>query len=452
MYSRRNKIIETAWSGLIARAITIGASLIMVPLAVHYLGKEQYGLWIAVSSLIAMLAFLDGGAGNAVINMIAHASGVKENSIVKIVSTAFFSLLVLALFGCLLFLIVFPYIFWGKLLGLSNLKLLADLNVVVVIVGLSFFINILATLVGKIQRGLQLGILDNLSTGIGSILSLLFTYIAIYYDTGLIGFVSAILAGPMFAYIASNIHYLFFHRRDLRPKLSHVDSGVARQLFSIGGMFFVLQIASAIQMQSDNLIIANMLGSAAVADYAICMKLFLIVPMLFSLLLTPLWPAYTEAFASGDTQWAKRIFLKSMRWALLISIPSACLLVIFGGKIIEIWVGYESVPSTSLLIGCAIWLILMTVGNALGVFLNGLQLVKTQIIVATTATIMNVFFSIILIQKIGVVGAIFGSVISYTFFTIIPYFFILRKILHKLANQTTNIQKFNEVNFFRDKR
>ena len=399
MLSRRKKIIETAWSGLIARAISLGTSLMMVPLAIQYLGKEQYGLWIAVSSLIAMLGFLDGGAGNAVINMIAHATGVKGKALINIVSTAFFSLLALSLFCSLIFLAIFPYISWDELLGLTNLTQLTDLNIVVVIVGLFFFINIFITLVGKIQRGLQEGALDNITTIVGAILSLLFIYIAITYDTGLIGFASAILAGPTAAYIASNIYYFFFHRRDLCPQFTKVDSSVAKQLFSIGGMFFVLQIASAIQMQSDNLIISNMLGPAAVADYAICMKLFLIVPMLFSLILLPLWPAYTEAFSSSDSQWAKRIFLKSLRWSLLISVPSAFLLLIYGGKIIEIWVGIDSVPSKGLLIGCSIWLILMTVGNALGVFLNGLQLIKTQIIVATATTVTNIIFSIFIYLK-----------------------------------------------------
>ena len=109
---RSNKIIKTAWSGLVAKIVTISVSLLMVPLAVHYLGKEQYGLWVAVSSLVAMLGFMDGGAGNAVINLVAHASGSKVDDLVKIVSTAFFSLMALALIGCLLFLAVFPLIYW----------------------------------------------------------------------------------------------------------------------------------------------------------------------------------------------------------------------------------------------------------------------------------------------------------------------------------------------------
>lgn len=435
---RRNKIIKTAWSGLVARIVTIAISLVMVPLAVHYLGKEQYGLWVAVSSLVGMLGFMDGGAGNAVINLVAHASGTKNDDLVKIVSTSFFSLMALALTGFLLFLLAFPFVSWSKLLGVTESMSQSDLNRVVIIVGLFFFVSMFTTLVGKIQRGLQEGNLDNFWSGVGAVLSLLFVYVAIQKDAGLVGFIIAFLAGSMLAYLASNIHYLFICRIDLRPQLGKMDSAIAKNLFAVGGMFFVLQISGAIQSQADNVIIANMLGAEAVTNYAICMKLFLMVPMLFNLLLTPLWPAYREAFASGDMQWVKRIFLKSMRWALLVSIPSAFALAVVGGKIIELWVGHEAVPPTGLLIGCGIWLVFTTVGSALAVFLNGLQLVKIQLIVATSAGIMNIILSIWLIQIIGVAGAVFGSVISYLICTILPYFFIIQKMLRKFDGQLTS--------------
>lgn len=436
---RIRKIIKTAWSGLAARLITIVVSLLMVPMAVHYLGTEQYGLWVAVSSLVAMLAFLDGGAGNAVINMVAHASGAKEDSLGKIVSTAFFSLLVLALVCCLLFLVTFPFVSWGKLLGVSGSTSPSDLKIVVILVGMFFFVSMFTTLVGKIQRGMQEGNLDNFWNGMGAVLSLLFVYIAIQKDAGLVGFVIAFLAGSFFAYLGSMAHYFFFYRRNLRPRFGNVDGTVAKDLFAVGGMFFVLQIAGAIQGQADNVIIANMLGAAAVTNYAICMKLFLMVPMLSSLILTPLWPAYREALASGDMQWVKSTFVRSMRWAFFISIPSAVVLVMLGGKIIELWVGQETVPSMDLLLGCGIWLVMMTIGNTLGVFLNGLQLVKIQIIVATSSAIINVLLSIWLIKVIGVVGAIWGSVISYFIFVLLPYFFVIKKVFGDFPKQCEDV-------------
>jgi O-antigen/teichoic acid export membrane protein len=428
---RNKKIIKTAWSGLASKILTMGVSLAIVPLTVHYLGKEQYGVWIAVSSLVSMLGFMDGGAGNAVLNMIAHASAEKQNDIPKIVSTAFFSLMAVALIGCLLFLGVLPFVPWSNVLGIADSVSVPDLNIVVLTVGLFFFVSIFLTLVGKIQRGLQEGNLDNFWSGAAALLSLLFVYIAIQKDAGLLGYVVAFLAGPLLAYLASNIHYLFISRKDLRPRFADIESAIAKNLFAVGGLFFVLQIAVVIQGQADNVIIANMLGPAVVTTYSICMKLFLIPPMLFGLILTPLWPAYREAFAGGDMQWVKRIFLKSMRWSLLISIPSAFILVMLGEKIIELWVGHEAIPSIELLVGCGMWLVFSTVGGAIAVLLNGLQLVKVQLIAAISTAIMNLSLTILLIPIIGVAGAVFGSVVAWFFCSLIPYIFVIRKIFIK---------------------
>ena len=422
---RNQKIIKTAWSGLAAKIITVSVSLVMVPLSVHYLGKEQYGLWVAVSSLVAMLGFMDGGAGNAVINLIAHSAGAKDTDLPKIVSTAFFSLLALALFGCLLFMAGFPFVSWGKLLGVSESSSLTELNAVVIIVGIFFFVSMFVTLVGKIQRGLQEGNLDNFWTALAAILSLIFVYIAIQNNVSLLGFVITFLVAPLLAYLASNIHYFFIRRKDLRPQLGRFDRVIAKNLFAVGGMFFVLQIAVVLQGQADNVIIANMLGPAAVTDYSICMKLFLIPPMLFGLLLTPLWPAYREAIGSGDMQWVKQIFIKSMRAALLISLPSAILLVLFGGQVVALWVNHGVVPSAGLLIGCGLWMVFLIIGSALSTFFNGMQIVKFQIYCALFTALLNISLTIYLVSTIGSSGAVFGSAIAWFLCTLIPYIFKL---------------------------
>jgi O-antigen/teichoic acid export membrane protein len=128
-------------------------------------------------------------------------------------------------------------------------------------------------------------------------------------------------------------------------------------------------------------------------------------------------------------QWVKRIFLKTIRWSLLLSIPTAFVLVLIGGKIIELWVGQDTVPSTGLLIGCAIWMVFVSVGSGTAMFLNGLEVVKPQIAIAASASVVNIAMTIWLIPMVGVEGAVFGSVIAYFLCAIIPYYFLLKKHL-----------------------
>jgi O-antigen/teichoic acid export membrane protein len=48
--------------------------VISVPLTLTYLGSERYGMWMAISSIVALLAFADFGLGNGLVNAIAVAS------------------------------------------------------------------------------------------------------------------------------------------------------------------------------------------------------------------------------------------------------------------------------------------------------------------------------------------------------------------------------------------
>jgi O-antigen/teichoic acid export membrane protein len=214
-------------------------------------------------------------------------------------------------------------------------------------------------------------------------------------------------------------------------------------MFGVGGLFFVLQISSAIQSQADNVIIANMLGPSAVTPYAICMQLFLVIPMVMALLWAPIWPAYREALASGDSAWIKKVFLKTIGLALSVSLPASLVLVFLGQDVVRLWVGDKVIPSLWLLIGFGIWQIFLVIGNALAMLLNAVQFIKVQIIVAVSAGVSNVLITIFLINKVGVEGAIWGTVISYFFCALIPYSFLVFRLFLRLRKE--EISTLSEV-------
>ena len=67
--------------------------LIAVPLALHYLGKERFGIFTAVVAITAMVGFADLGLGNGLINAIAHAKGRGDLVIARrTISTALVAL------------------------------------------------------------------------------------------------------------------------------------------------------------------------------------------------------------------------------------------------------------------------------------------------------------------------------------------------------------------------
>jgi Na+-driven multidrug efflux pump len=67
--------------------------------------------------------------------------------------------------------------------------------------------------------------------------------------------------------------------------------------------------------------------------------------------------------------------------------------------------------------------------GAVACFLNGIEIVRPQVVMAIISLMGNISISIYLINRYGVEGAVWGSVISYLIFVLLPYYFLTQKII-----------------------
>ena len=81
--ARSRRATLTALTNLVAKLVTVGTSFATVPLTLHYLGDERFGLWMTISSLSALLAFADFGLGNGLLNAVAEASGRDDPAAIR---------------------------------------------------------------------------------------------------------------------------------------------------------------------------------------------------------------------------------------------------------------------------------------------------------------------------------------------------------------------------------
>jgi O-antigen/teichoic acid export membrane protein len=162
--------------------------------------------------------------------------------------------------------------------------------------------------------------------------------------------------------------------------------------------------------------------------------LFVLAPTLLSYVLVPLWPAYRESLARGDAGWVKRTLRRSITLAAIINIPSTAVLVIAGPFILHVWVGDQAVhPTMLLLVGLGTWTIMNTLNGPFAMLLNGANVVGFQAVCSVLMAVSNVTISIILVQHIGVSGAVYGSVISQFFCILLPELWYVRRLLARLT-------------------
>lgn len=418
---RYRRLLLTGMTSVGARAVSVVNVLISVPLALAYLGTERYGLWMTVTSFIALLNFADLGLGNGLINAISEANGKDDREAARrYVSTAFFSLIVMTLSLLGVFLIIYPHVQWDRFFSVSSQAAVEEVGPAFMAVMICLALSLPAGIVTKTQLGYQEGFFADIWTAAGNLLSLAAVLLAIHFRARLAFLVLALVGVPLVATIANGYYLFGISRTWLCPHIKYFDREACRKIFRLGGLFFALQLAITVGFSSDNIVAARVLGPSAVTQYAVPMKLFSAIPVLLGMFLNPLWPAYGEAIARKDFFWVRSAFKRSILLVLLFAAIPAAGLVLLGPMILNYWVGPVIKPTFELLLGMALWTVVSTMGSAVGMLLNGANVIRFQVILASVMAVAALVSKTILASFIGVPGIIWGTLLAYLLCSGIP--------------------------------
>lgn len=429
---RHRRIALTTATSMAARGIGLLTVLVSVPLTINYLGTERYGLWMAISSLIALLGFADLGMGNGLVNAIAEADGNDDRSLAcKYVSSGFFILSGIAIVVMIVFAVFFPIIPWPRIFNVTTDLAAQESGPALAIFIICFLLNISLGVVHRVQLGYQEGFTSYIWQAIGSLMGLGGVLLAIYFKAGLALLVLAISGAPV---LATAINWLieFVHTRPwLFPRLSLFDWNAGKKVINIGLIFFILQVFALIGGETVNsLIIANRVSLSAVSIYSVTQKLFS-VALISQLIFIPLWPAFGEAMARMDFSWVRSTLYRSIIFAVSGGALIAFLLMIFGKQIIRIWAGLSVIPPTSLLIGSAALIIMNSYKGGISTFFNSSSIIQMQMGYFIGASILSFFLKIILVNYWQISGVLWGEIIGYSIVYLIPMTIIARQILYQ---------------------
>ena len=90
--------------------------------------------------------------------------------------------------------------------------------------------------------------------------------------------------------------------------------------------------------QFINIILSRIEGPEVVTQYNIAFKYFNVLTMFITIILTPFWSAFTDAYIREDYKWMKSMINKLERiW--LICIPLLVIMLIFSDYLYKFWIG-----------------------------------------------------------------------------------------------------------------
>lgn len=156
--------------------------------------------------------------------------------------------------------------------------------------------------------------------------------------------------------------------------------------------------------------------------------------MVIGLALTPLWPAYGEAKARGDFHWIKMTLTRSMLSTFVAVSIIAIFLVAFNQAIFRLWLGENYQIPFSLVLSYAVWMVIKGLGTTYSIFLNGMNVIRFQLIISFVFVTLSIFIKIWFVKIYGVSGVPLALALSYSVFIGIPYLTNTKKFLHDAAD------------------
>lgn len=410
-----------------------GSGLLVLILGVSqtigYLGAERFGAWMTLASLSALLAFLDLGIANALVNRVAAATVQGRAALREVISggLGFLALVGLAVaLGLHGLALVLP---WQDLVKVSDPAITAEVRQAAVLMAWLFGFSMLSTGFQRVFFGLQ-------ATHLPYLLSLLTNLVVLallWHMTHLHAGISTLLLTTFGLQVLTPLLLLLWLlRAHLLLPLAQWRRAIAQARHSLlhtGLIFFVLQIGSMLFFGLDNFILSSHQGAAAASEYAVVQRLFMFISIPLMTFNAPYWGAYAEAIARGDHDFVRRTLRRNLLLTLLVSGTCATAMAIAGDWVISTWTHGVIETSLQVLGLFALLTVIDTTGNALAMFLNGSGIMKPQLgsVLILCAIALPAKFA--LVDNFGVAGIVFASVVSYVLSVHVYYGIFLRRRL-----------------------
>lgn len=430
---RYRRAAMTGATAALGRVVSLGTSILTVRLTFRYLGAERYGMWMTISSVVLMLVFADLGMNNGLINIVADATGKDDPETARqATASAFWLLSVVATVIAIIGAIAYPHLNTGRIFNVQSSLAIQESGPALLAFFLCFVLNVPLGIVRATQTGLQSAYINNLWNMLGSLSSLGALLIAIHLHAGLPALVLSLSGPPVLVAILNGADLFGRSHRELLPDPRNFSRTVASRLLHIGLMFFLLQVSISVGMQTDNVVIAQILGAKAVASYAVPARLFNIVVSFVTMLSGSMWPAYADAMARRDGRWIRKTFRRITLAGTSITLGVTALLVLFGNRILALWVGPQMQASWWLLVVFAAQCLVYSYLQPINFLLNGIGELKSQVICAIAMAALNLGLSILFVKHIGIVGAILGTFVAQVAVQVVPLTIIARTRLKEL--------------------
>lgn len=401
-------------ASFVLKVFSICLSMIIVPVTLNYVDSVEYGLWLTISSMVAWLTYFDMGFTNGFRNKftesVANGDYTKSR---EYVSTTYISLGFLFLIFAIIGLIVNNYINWSAFLNISieyESKIRYTMQYLIIFFCINFVAKTFNTMLIALQKPALSSTIDTIGQ-FGAMLAILYLT---RNSTGTLENLVFVFSGiPCITLIILSILTFRYSKFKIySPSFTLFRRECVKVILSVGLQLFFILVSMLVIFQLINVVITRYLGAESVTQYNICYKYFNIITMVTSIIVTPFWSAFTEAYASNDFKWMQSAFRKLDRLKYLILIVLLFMLGV-SNFFFNIWIGDKVEIPFSMSIIMSIMMFFLSLGQMYMYMVNGTSKFFLQMIIYIFFSIISLPIMIYMAKSLGVIGVLIVPTITY---------------------------------------
>ncbi|MES2660589.1 MAG: lipopolysaccharide biosynthesis protein [Verrucomicrobiota bacterium] len=351
---RRNRSIRLAvGTSFISKLSTILLQLVSIPIAIHVLGRVEFGIYTTVNLTLSTMVLLEVGIGPALTHGMSQAvSTGDETRQRELGSTAFFLVVAISAFAgiilaTVLLTVPLPTLFGSQYIGKESALRPAMWT------GLGVFVMLfVVNLTERLREGHLEVAANNLWGAAGNLMAAAVVGAGIWFVPQVWFLVVAVYGAMLVAKLCNTATLWRKHPLSI-PSWKYVRPAMAKHLFSDGIAFSTCCVVTGVvEYNFCGWMIGRTGGPGDVGLFGIFITLTIMQLGFVVMLSTPTWPAVAEALARGDHAWARKAAKRLYLFGGGFAVCSAIGLTLVGPWVLPLWLGKEFAGTGRILLAC----------------------------------------------------------------------------------------------------
>lgn len=409
-----NRTQLAIFSGYGQIASAIGASLLMVPLALRHLNEAEFGLWVVIGQSLGFLLLLDFGLGNSAGRILAEP--IHQNDTNELVS--WWTVLVGALASQGVIILLIGYLLTDLILGFLEIpeSLLNDARFLWM--GMVTFNAIARPLnalngIYYVQNRIYIVNIASMAMSWAS-MALFWLFLSLGFRT------SAYMYATIAAWTiqASILLFGLTIRKQLPAfRFKSFDWSKLKALYSYSFWTFLMAISIQAILMSQSLIISKVLGITAVAAFSVSVRASNMLSQVLWRTFDAFSPVWLKAHLKGELENFHRGWESGLVWSISSAMILTAGFLATNRVFVSIYAREDLWAGRTLDIALAAWVILHSFIHAASLPFLITRNVRPLSLVSLAETPISLLSGMLFCYYFGLPGLYLGAIISSVFFT-----------------------------------